>query len=66
MCNHLWTELIYFHDPAMIRCLKQWVRRNISGLRLALDLHQESIQPEYLNTKKWLTEQGELIKRHLN
>ncbi len=25
-------EVIQFHDPSFIRCMRQWVRRNAAGL----------------------------------
>ncbi|MFO8089549.1 MAG: hypothetical protein R6U13_06910 [Desulfatiglandaceae bacterium] len=28
-------EVIQFHDPTFIRCQKQWVRRNATGIALA-------------------------------
>ncbi|MFZ5571114.1 MAG: hypothetical protein ACOZF0_11955 [Thermodesulfobacteriota bacterium] len=28
-------EVIYFHDPALIRSLREWVRKNLAGLTLA-------------------------------
>ena len=28
-------EVIYFHDPGLIRCLHQWVRKNMAGLVMA-------------------------------
>lgn len=30
-------EVIHFHDPGLIRCLRIWVRKNISGLAIAND-----------------------------
>lgn len=31
-------EVIHFHDPGLIRCLRLWVRKNITGLVIAEDL----------------------------
>ena len=28
-------EIIRFHDPALIRSMQQWVRKNIGGLTMA-------------------------------
>ena len=28
-------EVIYFHDPGLIRCLHRWVRKNMAGLVMA-------------------------------
>lgn len=30
-------ECIHFHDPGMIRSLRKWVRKNVTGLILADD-----------------------------
>ncbi|MCP4746177.1 MAG: hypothetical protein GY874_08560 [Desulfobacteraceae bacterium] len=39
-------EQIYFHDPVMIRALKLWVHKNITGLTLAAEIFDEkSVQP---------------------
>ena len=39
-------ETIYFHDPGLIRCQKEWVRRNIAGICLAEDVElTEFIKP---------------------
>jgi len=28
-------EYLQFHDPAMIRCMQAWIRKNYTGLTLA-------------------------------
>ncbi|MFW5854668.1 MAG: hypothetical protein ACOCW9_05015 [Thermodesulfobacteriota bacterium] len=36
-------EFIRFHDPAMIRSLRKWARKNITGLVLAEGWFQDGI-----------------------
>lgn len=31
-------EIIVFHDPSLLRSLRQWIRRNYAGLTLAENL----------------------------
>lgn len=33
-------QVIQFHDPAMVRSLKQWIKKNYSSLQLAEGLQQ--------------------------
>jgi hypothetical protein len=32
-------EVIHFHDPSLVRCLKLWVRKNMTGLAMAAGLY---------------------------
>ena len=32
-------EVIHFHDPILVRCLKLWVRKNMTGLAMAAGLY---------------------------
>lgn len=32
-------EVIHFHDPGLIRCLRSWVRKNMTGLVMAAGLY---------------------------
>ena len=34
-------EVIHFHDPALIRSLKIWVRKNYTGIIMAQGSHHE-------------------------
>ncbi|GAB6095293.1 hypothetical protein JCM14469_15450 [Desulfatiferula olefinivorans] len=42
-------QVIQFHDPAMARSLKAWVRKNYRGLMQAEGLHQGWETPACLN-----------------
>ena len=32
---HCLGEVIHFHDPALIRSLKMWMRKNFAGIAMA-------------------------------
>lgn len=32
-------EVIQFHDPSLVRCLRKWIRKNMAGIIMATDLH---------------------------
>jgi hypothetical protein len=35
-------EALHFHDPALIRSLRRWVRRNLTGLTMAENFLESS------------------------
>ncbi len=42
-------EVIHFHDPSFIRSQKEWVRRNLAGIRLAEGIDSEVWEKPSLN-----------------
>jgi hypothetical protein len=42
-------EVILFHDLRLIRCHRQWVRRNIGGIALAEELDMKKLIVPKLN-----------------
>jgi len=39
-------EIIQFHDPGLIRCCRQWIRRNAGGIALTEEIELEkSVNP---------------------
>ena len=34
-------EIIHFHDPSLIRCIQIWVRKNMTSLIMASDIHSD-------------------------
>ncbi len=42
-------EVIVFHHPGLIRCFRQWVRRNAAGLALAQGIELPKLLRPSLN-----------------
>ena len=42
-------EVILFHDPSLVRCLREWVRKNFAGLAAAEGLFQDDTARASLN-----------------
>lgn len=38
-------EVIHFHDPSLIRLLKEWMRKNFAGIAMAEgQFHEEELE----------------------